>query len=135
MQVYHIIPDTEEKTTVYNGTVLSIFFNQTNDGSSEDVLDFLENKSDQIDLSKLVKLDYPFNRNMYSYFGTETSPPCKNQMVWYLTDNVNKISKAQHDWLNNMVDKSTAPNGNYRALQPEISFVMYKHNMWTKSTS
>lgn len=100
MQIHHTIPTTE--FTYKNATIVSIFFNVTDDiTASSSILDFVNNPSAKVDLSQLLKEDYSFTRDLYSYQGTKSYPGCDIFSVWYMTDTVEKISKAKHDYLAN----------------------------------
>ena len=51
------------------------------------------------------------DRHIFFYYGSETSPPCREDTLWMVFGEYRSISKFQYDFLNKMIAKPKAQGG------------------------
>ena len=69
------------------------------EGAENEFLKYLEDPEIELDLSKLIPIDYQMFNQVYGYIGTTTQPPCKTGVGWYILPLELTASKAQIDFI------------------------------------
>lgn len=105
MQIYH--KDVFGKSKSKQAMVVSILFNKAEKG--DDFFQFLDGKS-EIDVSKVLPIDFMMHNTVYGYLGTATSEGCANGVGWYISTQIGTISNQDFE----KITKDFVKDGNYR---------------------
>lgn len=109
MQIYH--KDMFGKSKSKEAMVVSIMFNVTDKEPDTDFFTFLDGKS-QLDVSKVLPIDFMMHNTVFGYLGTRTSEGCATGVGWYVSPLMRTISKADYE----TIRKQVVTEGNNREL-------------------